>query len=281
MKSVRSLFIVMALAAILPGAAHATHWTVTSAGADCDGWNASMAMAWLWSPDRDVCADVTAVVELVGPAGTFTRTTTETLCKSTMGDVKTYGMSWAGDYGLTLNGTYTAKITLTLFPDYGGTEDVDMLGPFTFTCGSTFDACHYTPGYWKNHPSNWPVSSLELGGRTYTQLELMRILNTPVRSDATIILAYHTIAAKLNVASGASPAAIASALTAADGIFATYGIGNGITGAARTSALATKDILAAYNEMECSGVSAATTADKIGEPGEEPATWGGLKGLYR
>ncbi len=281
MKSLRMLFVVAALAAIVPGAAHATHWNVSSGNANCDGWDASMAMSWLWAPDRDVCADVTTVVQLVGPDGTFTHTSTETLCQSTMGDVKTYGKSWGGDYGLTLNGTYTATITLTLYPDYGGTEDVDIIGPFTFTCGSTFDACHYTPGYWKNHPENWPLLSLELGGRTYSQLELLRIMNTPVRGDATIILAYHTIAAKLNVASGASPTSIASALVAADGVFATYGIGNGITGAARTSALATKDILAAYNEMECSGVLGTTTADKTIDSGEEPATWGGLKGMYR
>lgn len=282
MKSIRMMTIVFALAAVLPGAAHATHWDLSRSAADCEGWNADLALTWVWNPDRDVCANVITTVELVGPQGTFTTTSTETLCRSTTGETKNYTKSWSGDYGLTMAGTYTATITLVMQPDYGGYDDVDVIGPFTFTCDAPGDACHYTPGYWKNHPENWPLMELSLGGRIYSQAELLRIMDTPVRGDATIILAYHTIAAKLNVAGGAESSSIASALSSADAVFATYGIGHGISPRDRATALAAKDILAGYNEMECSGVVRTTsTADKLGEPGDEAATWGAVKGLYR
>lgn len=279
MKRMLLLLTVLATTALLPGAASATHWDVLSGGADCTGWNANFNVVWLWAPDRDVCADVSYVVQLAGPDGTFTRTVQETLCRSTTGDTKSYAMAWGADYGLTLNGTYTATITFTMTPDYGGEPDVDVIGPITFTCGTPPDACHYTPGYWKNHPTAWPVQSLTLGGRVYSEAELLVILDTPVRKDATIILAYHTIAAKLNVLNGADGTAIAGALATADAIFAQYGIGNGISGAARAEALAAKDVLAAYNEMECSGVMG--TAAKSAQPEDETATWGGMKSMFR
>ena len=57
-------------------------------------------------------------------------------------------------------------------------------------------------GYWKNHSSLWPVSSLILGGFSYTQDELLGIFNSSPKGDATLILAHQLIAAKLNVANG-------------------------------------------------------------------------------
>jgi hypothetical protein len=61
--------------------------------------------------------------------------------------------------------------------------------------------CYPSQGYWKNHPEAWPVTSLSMGGQTYTQAELLAIMNTPVKSDASLILAYQLIAAKLTIAS--------------------------------------------------------------------------------
>jgi hypothetical protein len=62
--------------------------------------------------------------------------------------------------------------------------------------------CPLTQGFWENHPNAWPVSSLTLGRQTYTQAELLAILRTPVRGDASLILTYQLIAAKLNSAGG-------------------------------------------------------------------------------
>ena len=93
-------------------------------------------------------------------------------------------------------------------------------------CGSG-SACPRTQGYWKTHASVWPVMSLMLGSQTYTQSELLVILNTPVgkgtSADASISLAYQLIAAKLNVANGSDPGPISGTISAADARLSTFG----------------------------------------------------------
>jgi hypothetical protein len=64
-------------------------------------------------------------------------------------------------------------------------------------------ACPLTQGYWKNHATKWPVTSLTIGCQTYTQAELLTIFNTPPKGDASIILMHQLIAAMLNDANGA------------------------------------------------------------------------------
>lgn len=65
-------------------------------------------------------------------------------------------------------------------------------------------ACHvYTPGYWKRHGVCWLVDGLYLGDDWYTCHEVYDILQTkPKGGNAFIIVARHTIAAKLSVAAG-------------------------------------------------------------------------------
>src|SRR5438045_1353979 len=70
------------------------------------------------------------------------------------------------------------------------------------------DDCTLTQGYWKNHPDAWPVSSLKLGSVTYTKVELIVILKTPVRGNGLVALAHQLIAAKLNLAAGGADASI-------------------------------------------------------------------------
>src|SRR5207248_632359 len=55
---------------------------------------------------------------------------------------------------------------------------------------STYPGCTGTPGYWKNHPSAWPVTSLTIGGVTYSQGDLMAIYALPVTGDDSINLAH-------------------------------------------------------------------------------------------
>jgi hypothetical protein len=84
--------------------------------------------------------------------------------------------------------------------------------------------CPLTQGFWKNHPLAWPVTSLTLGGQTYTQAELLTILATPVASggsaDASLILADQLIAAKLNMANGSAP--ISATVAAADALLSGF-----------------------------------------------------------
>ncbi|MFZ5477217.1 MAG: hypothetical protein ACOZNI_10635 [Myxococcota bacterium] len=64
--------------------------------------------------------------------------------------------------------------------------------------------CVATIGYWRNHVELWPVTELTLGDETYTQDELVDLLDTPPSGDDTRQLARQLIAAKLGMATGVS-----------------------------------------------------------------------------
>jgi hypothetical protein len=72
--------------------------------------------------------------------------------------------------------------------------------------------CTLTQGFWKTHPAAWPVQALTLGGRTYSEAELLQILQTPPGGDASLILAHQLIATLLNAASGAGQGPVSSAV---------------------------------------------------------------------
>lgn len=97
------------------------------------------------------------------------------------------------------------------------TSDNSALSGEQDVSGSS-DDCTYTQGYWKNHPEAWPVSSLKLGSVTYSKVELIAILKTPVKGNGLVQLAHQLIAAKLNVAAGASDADIKAAINQADAL---------------------------------------------------------------
>jgi len=82
--------------------------------------------------------------------------------------------------------------------------------------------CPKSMGYWKNHLSKWPVSSLTLGCQEYPQEELLTILKTPPRGDASVILARQLAAAKLNIERGSDPEPASGAIEAADELFCEY-----------------------------------------------------------
>jgi hypothetical protein len=82
----------------------------------------------------------------------------------------------------------------------------------------TTNGCTLTQGFWKNHPSDWPVTSLTLGTVTYTQAQLLSILKQPVKGNGLVSLAHQLIAAKLNVAAGATSSTINATIASADAL---------------------------------------------------------------
>lgn len=62
-------------------------------------------------------------------------------------------------------------------------------------------ACTFTPGYWKNHPDDiTPRLPITIGDLELTTAEeVVAILNTKPRGDATYILARYLIALKLSI----------------------------------------------------------------------------------
>jgi hypothetical protein len=97
----------------------------------------------------------------------------------------------------------------------GGSEFSDTITCSTQPCIPPTN-CTYTQGYWKTHPDAWSVSSLTLGTVSYTQAQLLPILDQPARGNGLVTLAHQLIAAKLNVAHGADPADAAQAISDAD-----------------------------------------------------------------
>ncbi len=134
--------------------------------------------------------------------------------------------------------------------------------------------CIFTQGFWKNHPAAWPVMSLTLGTVTYSQAELLSILNTPAAGNGLLILAHQLIAAKLNVANGGIPTTVASAIATADGLIGGLvvpPVGGGYL--APSLVTATTQALDDYNNGLLGGGDCVTPA--------QTSTWGRIKSLYR
>lgn len=85
-------------------------------------------------------------------------------------------------------------------------------------CTTECPQCTYSQGYWKNHADVWPVQSLMLGTTSYTKAQLLDIFNTPVQGNGLISLSHQLIAAKLNIANGASASAVAATILSADAL---------------------------------------------------------------
>ena len=99
----------------------------------------------------------------------------------------------------------------------------DSTGVFDNIVIATEDTkCPLGLGYWKTHPTAWPVTTLTLGTVAYTQEQLLAILNTNpgagTKSDASLVLADQLIAAKLNLANGSTPCTLADTVAAADAL---------------------------------------------------------------
>jgi len=95
-------------------------------------------------------------------------------------------------------------------------------GTFTVTVNACDNRCPLGPGFWKSHPSVWPVNSLNLGNITYTENQLLAILNAPPvtgkMANASLILADQLIATKLDLLNGSTACPIASTIAAADAL---------------------------------------------------------------
>ena len=100
-----------------------------------------------------------------------------------------------------------------------------MTFPSTTTTTIPDNTCPSDRIFWKNHPSAWPVATLTLGSQTYTQSELLTLLRLPTAqkgANASLILAHHLIAAKLNIANGSDPTPIGTAVADADRLLAPF-----------------------------------------------------------
>ncbi len=102
---------------------------------------------------------------------------------------------------------------------------VDAFGlatDFGFFRPSTQQPGTGTPGYWKNHPDAWPVSSITVGGVTYTKAQAITWLGR-VGKDKTTTMFSSLVPAMLNVLIGNDGSCVRSTIAAANTWMATYG----------------------------------------------------------
>jgi len=115
-----------------------------------------------------------------------------------------------GAYEWTTRAYADTPLALTTPYTLAGTQ------PSVGVTGTCAAGCTLSQGYWKNHPANWPASSLTLGANSYTASQLLTILGQAVQGNGLVSLAHQLIAAKLNVANGTNASAVASTITASD-----------------------------------------------------------------
>lgn len=269
---------VLCLVAASP--ALATHIETFSGTADCEGYVVDASVVFrtypIIVPEALVDYDV-----VLSQAGAPVQTWSGQVTILPSSPVISLAGLWDGD----LCGDYTVAGTIVMTTPAYPNDNADVRNTRTFAAAFTCDcpeqdACHFTPGYWKNHASDWPMTSFSLGGVGYSQAQLIAIIRRPVRGDATVILAHHLIAAKLNVANGASDD-IQDAIDDGDAFLAMYPLGSDPTDPARGQGLAIKDLLAAYNEMGCpDGFDDPDKALPLDEQ-DAPSSWGELKASYR
>ncbi|MFO7558523.1 MAG: DNRLRE domain-containing protein [Desulfobacterales bacterium] len=86
-------------------------------------------------------------------------------------------------------------------------------------------------GYWKNHPEDWPVDEITIGGDVYNRKKAVSFIRKPVKGDKTVNMFRALVAAKLNVIIGNEDSCIADAILAADDWMETNGpVGSGVRG---------------------------------------------------
>jgi len=153
------------------------------------------------------------------------------------------------------DGTYTISVTPPLgfqpSPDHQGTDsttdsngvpdglgnsvatDVPVVGPenpdtdFGFFVKAVLNPGTGTPGYWKNHPDAWPVSTITVGGVTYTKDQAIYWLGK-VGKDKSVTMFSSLVPAMLNVLIGNDSSCVASTIEAANTWMATHPVGSNV-----------------------------------------------------
>jgi SdrD B-like domain len=164
-------------------------------------------------------------------------------------------------------GKYNTRIDTTTIPSSMiPTTDADGLGSrhnatVTLTAAQPNKTMNYgympfcapgtaTRGYWRNHPEAWPVSSLVLGGRTYSKNDALAILGKATAGDKTYSLAAQLIATKLNLMMGNMSGCIGAYVEDADEWLEENRVGHGCSSRDWSSISRTHEKLDDYNNGE-------------------------------
>ena len=86
-----------------------------------------------------------------------------------------------------------------------------------------------SPGYWKNHPDDWP-RTVKVGGVIYTADRARELMSQPVKGDKSLTLFRSLVAAKLNVLCGNDSTCIMDTMNQADRWAGNYPPESGVEG---------------------------------------------------
>ena len=86
-----------------------------------------------------------------------------------------------------------------------------------------------TIGYWKNHPEAWPVTTITVGGKTYTVAQAISWFDK-VGKDKTTIMFAQLVAAMMNVKIGNDSSCVGPTISAANAWLVTYPLGSNVAG---------------------------------------------------
>jgi hypothetical protein len=131
----------------------------------------------------------------------------------------------------------------------GGFTSIQDVENWTFA-STPCNICPHGLGFWKRHVVAWPVDTLTIGGQSYTKSQLQAILNSPVRGDASLILAKQLIPALLNGANGSNLIPINSTIDLSNTLLNGCNLGCAIqpSSPAGRSMTKTSALLESYNE---------------------------------
>lgn len=253
----------------LAGPAAATHWVDFQPRVDCDGWHVDGEVKIAAAhPYLDIAYTVTLVAD---------GETVEEQSGTVRVDLSagTSLFSVGADWENPVTGEVTASGTFVLpFTSQG-----DSIQSFAevMTCGQT--ATPHRPAWWIHHRGQWPVTELEIGGRTRGQRALIRLMRRCGPSRVSVRLLRHLVAAKLNVLSGV-PDTAAETIAAADAFLAEHWL-HRLPRAQRREARELLRSLRRFNRGEEAGKSLAAEPLPLSDLAVEQFHWGELKAAYR
>jgi hypothetical protein len=268
------------------GSAWATHFCGCETDANCDGWSMS---GCIYFGEHSIF-DATLLVELY-EGSTLIESYTQTVpYEGYENDVINFDFS--GSWTSELCGTYRAVGTYSF--TWGPYFECAFDSTFTCDCPGDEGGCG-TPGYWKNWPELWPVSSWNIGCVTFSTEDFHKIFKYPTRGDIRVILAKHLIAAYFNYSTGGGTG-IADAIEDGKAYLCEFGytVGThrpGGTVPEKGSAdfyrgEAIKDELATYNQT-CppdtpeGPMLTAPMGPQLNSGSQESKSWGAIKEIYK
>jgi|GEM_PF-1049236 len=297
--------IALAFLLVLPGWASAVYLDSVTGAADCNGWNTDVEITFRSGARLVRLEYLVTLTDASGAEVDRSEYAGEVDIPSQSTMIYSFGEPWSvtlpdGDYAMNCD-----VVLYDIYPD-GQNRFTDSLSAL-FVCGGSTDGrddtqvsdfCPRGKGYWKNHPADWPVMDMDLGGANLNQAALLNILDAPTRGDVTIILASALITARLNQSAGAGDMAT-DVMAAADAFLADHPVFSNPGKPDRATALSFLEELGNYNSGDCNSSGGGDMTGKILTPetgkfgnaemelgGDKAAatevmSLGSLKALYR